>query len=114
MQVLTQNQRCFTTPRDTKPDSKNYHVEDSRPGSLYREHLTEYEITILRRYFIDQMRMLEPEWIKIFETSQKQRDLDTAVENCDNEFLARSINGWLDDIAIKGDFPSLHDRIYAT
>ena len=73
----------------------------------------EYELTVLRRCFIDEMQRLEPGWIKIFESSKTQRDFDMAVRNCDNEFLARFINEWLDDFAPRKEVVSLRDRINA-
>ena len=101
--------------RDIKPDQKGYEDDgNGRPGSLYWEHLMEYELTILRRHFMDEMRRLEQKWITIFESSQVQRDFDTAVQNCDNEFLARPINEWLDDIASRKKLVSLRDRINAS
>lgn len=98
--------------RDIKPDQKGYEDDgNGRPGGLYWEHLMEYELTILRRHFMDEMRRLEQKWIKIFESSQVQKDFDTAVQNCDSEFLARPINEWLDDIASRKKLVSLRDRI---
>ncbi|KAK9237465.1 hypothetical protein V1525DRAFT_432822 [Lipomyces kononenkoae] len=43
---------------------------------------------------IDEMKRLEPVWVEVFNTSQVQRDFDIAVQNCDNEHVARkSMNG---------------------
>jgi aminoglycoside phosphotransferase len=97
--------------REEKPDKTTYRCDE--PGSLYRERLMEYELTVLRRCFIDEMQRLEPGWIKIFESSKTQRDFDMAVRNCDNEFLARFINEWLDDFAPRKEVVSLRDRINA-
>ncbi len=72
----------------------------------------EFELTSLRRVFLDEMARLEPRWVDIFNSSSMQRDLDTAVQNCDNEFLARRINSWIDDVLAKGSIArSLRDRI---
>jgi hypothetical protein len=61
--------------------------------------LMEYEQTKLRRYFLDEMRRLDPKWIEVFDSAKARRDFHIAVQNCDNEFFARHINEWLDDIA---------------
>jgi hypothetical protein len=99
--------------RDTKPDGTGYQCgPDGQPGELYWEHLMEFELTILRRVFLDEMARLEPQWMEIFNSSSLQRDLDTAVQNCDNEFLASRINSWINDVAAKGrNARSLRDRI---
>ncbi|KIW14100.1 hypothetical protein PV08_06881 [Exophiala spinifera] len=99
-------------PRNDKPDRNKYRQEeDGNPNSLYWEHLMEYERTKLRRYFLDEMRRLEPKWIKVFDSSTAKRDFYLAAENCDNEFLARDITEWRDDVsARRGIVRSLRDR----
>lgn len=100
-------------PRDEEPDQNEYrHADDGGPDSLYWEHLMEYELTKLRRYFLDEMRRLDPKWVEVFDSAKARRDFHIAVQYCDNEFLARHINEWLDDIAAgKGTVRSLRDRI---
>ncbi len=97
--------------REEKPDEKKFRRDE--PGSLCWERLMEYELTVLRRCFINEMQRLEPGWIKIFESSKMQRDFDMAVRNCDNEFLASSINEWINDIASGKEIVGLRDRIDA-
>jgi len=99
--------------RDTPPDQARYqHGDDGRPAELYWEHVMEFELTTLRRFFLDEMAKLEPRWVKVFDSSSMQRDLDIAVQNCDNEFLARRIHSWIDDVTTRGSGArSLRDRI---
>lgn len=100
-------------PRGLKPDLRRYEIEASGEASdLYWEHLWKYEVTILRDVFIDRMKSLEPGWVDVFHKSQRQRDFDTAVQNCDNEFVARHIRAWIDDLTARVDnHRSLRDRI---
>ncbi|KAJ5736866.1 uncharacterized protein N7483_001991 [Penicillium malachiteum] len=100
-------------PQRLEPDIGRYKLEtETEPSDLYWEHLLEYELTLLREVFIDRMRILAPEWEDIFHKSQRQRDFDTAVHNCDNEFIARYILAWIDDITAEVENPrSLRDRI---
>ncbi|KAJ5584942.1 uncharacterized protein N7459_004742 [Penicillium hispanicum] len=100
-------------PRNLKPDLRRYDLEASGEASdLYWEHLWEYEVTLLRDVFIDRMKSLEPGWVEVFHTSQRQRDFDIAVQNCDNEFVARHIRAWINDLAAGVDnYRSLRDRI---
>ncbi|KAE8162398.1 phosphotransferase enzyme family-domain-containing protein [Aspergillus tamarii] len=95
------------------PDLGRYKLETSgEPTDLYWEHLWEYEVTLLRDVFIDRMKNLEPGWVEIFDKSQCQRDFDLAVQNCDNEFVARQIRAWINDLTAGVDkYRSLRDRI---
>ena len=48
----------------------------------------------------------------MFDSAKARRDFYIAVQNCENEFVAKYINEWLDDIAVgKGTVRSLCDRI---
>ncbi|KFY04525.1 hypothetical protein O988_00715 [Pseudogymnoascus sp. VKM F-3808] len=46
-------------PRDVKPEKSTYQVVDGEPCDLYWEHVLEYELTNLRRVFLDEMGRLE-------------------------------------------------------
>jgi Phosphotransferase enzyme family len=95
-------------PRDLKPSIERY----GGPSDLYLEHLWEYETTVLRPIFMHEVERLDPGWIEVYNSSQAQRDVDIAVHNCDNEFVARHIEGWTADMAgKKQNVRSLRDRI---
>lgn len=102
-------------PRCLEPDQARYKVEaNDEPSSLYWEHFQDYEVTLLRDVFIDSMKRLEPGWVDVYNKSQRQRDFDFAVHNCDNEFQARNIRGWIDDLTSGVDNTrGLHERIDA-
>lgn len=90
-------------PRHTEPDVGRYHREENGElTELYWEHLFQYETTRLRQVYMDTMRHLEPEWVRVFETSQVQRDFEFAVQNCDSEIFAQRINRWADELASGG------------
>ena len=92
--------------------SQYEHDEDGEVDELYWEHLNDYECTQLRHVFLDEMRKLQPEWVKVFETSQAKRDFDLAIEGLDDEFTMRSIWNWLRDLdSGKESFPGLEERI---
>ncbi|KAL8406311.1 hypothetical protein RB596_004960 [Gaeumannomyces avenae] len=88
------------------------HDGDGNVAKIFWEHLDDYERTQLRRVFLGEMERLEPEWVEIFESSQRQRDFGLAVASCGDEFLIRRIRGWLDDIesGVEG-FEGLEERI---
>lgn len=92
-------------PREAKPEKNRYfHDEHGEVNELFWEHLLHYELTELRREFLDAMRRLEPMWITVFEESTLQRDLDYAVRNCDSVLCHRKITAWLDATA-RGELP---------
>ncbi|KAM9879497.1 kinase-like protein [Verticillium dahliae] len=101
-------------PRNSMPDRANYDVEpNGEIDGLYWDHVKEYELTRLRKTFLEEMASLEPGWMEVFESSAQKRDPDMAVRKCDNDFLAKRIQGWVDDVT-KGrvDGPGLLERIY--
>ncbi|KAE8141294.1 phosphotransferase enzyme family-domain-containing protein [Aspergillus pseudotamarii] len=100
-------------PRCREPDLGRYKLDaNGEAADLYWEHLWEYEVTLLRDVFIHKMESLEPGWVEVFHKSQRQRDFDLAVRNCDNEFVARHIRAWINDLAAGVDnLRSLRDRI---
>ncbi|KPM44960.1 hypothetical protein AK830_g1625 [Neonectria ditissima] len=86
--------------------------EDGGVADLYWEHLDDFELTRLRHVFLEEMHKLQPRWVEIFESSQRQRDFDLAVSSCDDMFLIRRIQNWLDDMdSGVEDFPGLEERI---
>lgn len=88
-------------PRNREPDPDRYKIND--PNALYWEHLQQYELTVLRRFFLDEMRRLEPRWVEVFECSRVQRDFEYAMRYSDFEFAARDIRAWLGEIAVVED-----------
>ncbi|KAF2275351.1 kinase-like protein [Westerdykella ornata] len=83
--------------RNNPLDLRRYDIHD--PDTLYWEHLEHYEKTMLRQYFLDEMRRLEPKWIEKFNATQVKRDFDEAVLFCDDGFAAGDIKTWLDELA---------------
>lgn len=49
--------------------------------------------------------------MEVFDKNEAKRDFDIAVQNCDNEFVARDINAWIGDITAGISNRSLRDRI---
>lgn len=84
---------------DIEPIKSRYqHDENGEVAELYWEHLEDYELTRLRRAFLAEMRRLQPGWVDVFESSQRQRDFDLAVMTCDGPFMLRRILNWLSDL----------------
>ncbi|KAK9243412.1 phosphotransferase enzyme family-domain-containing protein [Lipomyces tetrasporus] len=86
-------------PLDKEPiKSKYQHDENGEVVELYWEHLEDYELTQLRHLFLEEMQTLQPTWVEIFKSSQRQRDFDLAVTNGDDSFLIRRVRNWLNDM----------------
>jgi hypothetical protein len=104
----------LSRPRDKEPDRSRYwHDENGDPDDLYWDHLMNYEQTKLRHYFLEEMRRLESLWMDVYESSQLQRDFEVALQSCDDEFRAKDISAWVEDvISGKPEIPSLSSRFY--
>ncbi|KDN64200.1 hypothetical protein CSUB01_11335 [Colletotrichum sublineola] len=101
-------------PRDVEPIKSMYqHDEEGNVVELYWEHLEDYELTQLRRLFLEEMGKLQPEWVSIFNKSQRQRDYDLAVTSCDDTFMIRRILTWLSDLESRADNPKARMKSYA-
>ncbi|KAG8528468.1 uncharacterized protein KY384_007386 [Bacidia gigantensis] len=83
--------------RYQKPDENTYaHEENGEINEIYWYHLEDYQKTQLREFFLEQMSKLEPGWIQVYQSSQRLRDFDMAVENCDGPFSLEVVSLWLD------------------
>jgi hypothetical protein len=96
--------------REERPDEKDYDRDD--PNTFYWDHLEQYELTVLGRLFINEMQRLEPEWIRVFESSKTQRDFDLAVTHCADVLMASTINEWIDGIASGKESVGLMELYY--
>ena len=89
--------RFLCTPdRTEKPDPKLYlSVNLDDEYDMYRRDLHEFECTLLRGYFLEEMAILAPRWLVVYEESKSKRNFDLAMEMYDLPFVSRSrINNW--------------------
>lgn len=102
-----------TRPR-LKPDPRGYAPEENGEISeMYFEDLWDYEATLLRDVFLDEMRRLDAGWMEVFDNSEVKRDFGCAVQDCDSVISARDINEWIGDITAGVSNPrNLHQRYY--
>lgn len=108
---------CYPTllhgrPRDTKPNIEMYDRGNPDPDSAYWEHSQQYEATLLRVVFMDEMRKSEPGWVYVFETSYLQKDFDTAVQYFDSRIVHPKIEKWVEDVTAGNENPrTLRDSL---
>lgn len=78
-----------------KPDPGLYLDPDPE---WYEADLREWEVTILREVFIDEMRKVEPAWVQVFDSSYLLREFDTALEYVNSEISRKDVNKWVDAV----------------
>ncbi|KAF2016148.1 hypothetical protein BU24DRAFT_480812 [Aaosphaeria arxii CBS 175.79] len=98
---------------EKQPDKNIYRKDENGDvDELYWEHLTNWELTQLRRYFLEEMKVLAPGWVEVFQSSERLRDFFLAVETCDDYIYMSHIVTWLNDLE-SGDtgFKGLRERV---
>ncbi|KAJ8062551.1 hypothetical protein OCU04_009078 [Sclerotinia nivalis] len=79
-------------------------------NELYWEHLLEYESTMLRTLFLDEMQKIAPEGIEESTKGAVKADFEVAVQNCDSGWSVKRITAWLDALE-KGENWSLRKKL---
>lgn len=105
-------------PRNSEPDISRYILPATRePSGQYWEDLKEFELTTLRRKFLEEMRLQEPAWVDVYENSQVQRDFYNVIEYCDgayggDEDTPSHVKEWINDVLFGVDnIRSLDERL---
>ncbi len=98
---------------ETRPDRLRYAVfnEDGTPNLLWGEHVMEYEQTLLRPIFFEEMERMEPTWVKVHEAVGLQMDFELCIEQTADGFFLRLIQRWLEDLAEGRPRWSLRERM---
>ncbi|KAF3091842.1 hypothetical protein TWF102_008084 [Orbilia oligospora] len=94
-------------PRASKPRAEDYLEYDGSLNDLYFTHIKEWEITILRKRFLEYMETKDSDWIRVYESSRRIRDFEYAVQHCDNEMMIERIIAWLYMVENKQQYWSL-------
>ncbi|KAF3026777.1 hypothetical protein E8E14_014865 [Neopestalotiopsis sp. 37M] len=64
----------------------------------YWRALHEYELTHLRKVFMDEMVDRCPSWYQTWKRTKVYKDYEAAVQNCDNEHLIHHVEEWCDAV----------------
>ncbi|KAM0818194.1 hypothetical protein AB5N19_04003 [Seiridium cardinale] len=81
----------------------------------------DFELTYLRKVFMQEMRDKCPSWYQTWQNSKVRKDYEAAVQNCDNEHVIHKVEAWCEAVEIaleKGQeikppqVTSLHCAIY--
>ena len=110
--------------REEKPEKENYAAdsdeEDDKDDDgldnegitdLYWEHLLEYELTQLRRVFVQEMEKVNRDWVATMKQNTLKADFERAVEDCDNGWRNKVIKKWVDYL-VEGSPKSLSLMLY--
>jgi hypothetical protein len=80
-----------------KLEMEKYTVPE-KEDSLYQEYIKDYELTLLRKYFIDFMQEKRPVWAKEYQAATVRAEFESAVSRCDGPFTMRDVEDWLDGV----------------
>ena len=65
--------------------------------TFHEEWAWQWDQTRLREVFKQEMRRIDPEWMRVYDVSVKERDFDVAVRNCGEELYRRRTRLWLEN-----------------
>jgi hypothetical protein len=97
-------------PLDVEPNPCDF--PGGEENEYYHGLWVEYELTRLRGVFLDEMRKLQPGWVQVYASSQRERDFELAVSSFDDPIHMWKALRWLEDVESgKEDIMSLEYRI---
>ncbi|PXF45280.1 hypothetical protein BWQ96_04979 [Gracilariopsis chorda] len=88
------------------PEKENYAREENGSyDQLFWDRLMEFEQTVLRGVFLDEMQNIELYWVEMFwnVSSQRKTDFELAVQLCSDEFSIKVLEEWLDELPKLGE-----------
>ncbi|GAP90388.1 putative kinase-like protein [Rosellinia necatrix] len=78
----------------------------------YSRELRRYEVTQLRKIYIEEMIDRAPGFVDIWRESANLRDYEAAVQNCDNEFTMKRVEKWVNAMENGGDPAEMPKRLH--
>ncbi|KAI1109589.1 hypothetical protein F5Y14DRAFT_444572 [Nemania sp. NC0429] len=101
--------------RHGEPALPRYLIDDTGPPHpAYYRDLKQYEITRLRELFIEEILDRAPGFVDIWRDglSANLRDFEAAIQNCDNEFVCRLLEEWVEAIEQGQDPARMPKRLH--
>ena len=83
--------------RPDKPDVETYSDPESE-DSLYQEHLKDYELTLLRKNFIEFMQAKYPAWAEEHHAAGIRAEFESAISGCNDPFSLGEVEDWFDRV----------------
>lgn len=72
----------LNSPVRTEPP---LYKESKDQGEVYRTNLAIHEKTCLRTFFLEEMRRIEPGWVRVWEEGRTQRDVCLVIKYCKDD-----------------------------
>jgi hypothetical protein len=72
----------------------------------------DYEQTQLRKVFMDEMKIVCPDWLATMKPSTLKADMEKAVHNCDNSWAFKLVKRWFTAYK-EGNLESLTEKMMA-
>lgn len=85
-------------------------LDNEGMGDIYWEHCMEYDLTKMRKVFLEEMERLAPEWKLEYDRNAMKMDIHVALMRLDNDMCTGTIEAWLDNLE-KGEHWRLAARI---
>jgi hypothetical protein len=73
--------------------------EQKQNEDLLEDHkdvIQSYERTQLRKFFLEEMGRIDPQWVQTYNEETTRRDVMVAIQSVEDGMLTDHINGWLD------------------
>lgn len=84
---------------DEEDDNDDDGLDNEGITDLYWDHLLEYELTQLRKVFVEETETRNPGWSVSSKESTLKNDFERAVEECANGWRNKSVKRWVDTLA---------------
>ncbi|KAJ4989869.1 kinase-like protein [Stagonosporopsis vannaccii] len=97
---------------DEEDDKDDDGLDNEGITDLYWDHLLEYELTHLRKVFIEEMESRGPSYRVSTKQSILKDDFERAVEECGNPWRNTSVKKWIDLLA-KGEPRTLTSILFS-
>jgi Ser/Thr protein kinase RdoA (MazF antagonist) len=87
-------------------------LDNEGVNQLFWEHRMDYEQTQLRKVFMDEMKIVCPDWLAMMKSSTLKADMEKAVHNCDNSWAFKLVKRWFTAYK-EGNLESLTEKMMA-
>ncbi|KAI0399716.1 phosphotransferase enzyme family-domain-containing protein [Xylaria palmicola] len=101
--------------RSEEPVGRRYLIDEGGPPHpAYARNRKRYELTRLRQLYIEEMMQRAPGVVDVWrdEASADLRDLEAAVQNCDNEFTIGVVGEWVAAVENERGFTHTTKRLH--
>lgn len=70
-------------------------MKDEQAVEDHKDLVYNYEATQLKKFFLEEMARVNPQWIQTYNDESTRRDIMLAIEFADNDMYQSRIKGWL-------------------